>query len=205
MIYCLSKVLREYWCLGSGRFLIWHAKNSGQRQNYLGLEIREKVLVILMFQLVCFWNVRHIIECCSLVVFCFLCLCSWWKEHNFGWMNWGLGTCKFPNFLTSELSIFSFFQRNNISLHLELFSFHSYFMFANATVSFEKIISSYPGPLSLVSILVSVARCSIRIHLAVSVSWVIDMLVQCFIISQCYGSEIWNVYLLVFAVPWSTL
>ncbi|ONL93849.1 SH2 domain protein B [Zea mays] len=29
----------------------------------------------------------------------------------------------------------------------------SYFMFANATVSFEKIISSYPGPLSLVSIL----------------------------------------------------
>jgi hypothetical protein len=85
-------------------------------------------------------------------------------------MNWGLGTCKFPNFLTSELSIFSFFQRNNISLHLELFSFHSYFMFANATVSFEKIISSYPGPLSLVSILVSVARCSIRILLAVSVS-----------------------------------
>ncbi|AQK61369.1 tRNA (guanine-N-7) methyltransferase [Zea mays] len=29
-----------------------------------------------------------------------------------------------------------------------------YFMFANATMSFEKIISSYPGPLSLVSILV---------------------------------------------------
>jgi len=28
-----------------------------------------------------------------------------------------------------------------------------YFMYANATVSFEQIISSYPGPLSLVSIL----------------------------------------------------
>uniref|UniRef100_A0A804NF29 WD-40 repeat-containing protein MSI4 n=1 Tax=Zea mays TaxID=4577 RepID=A0A804NF29_MAIZE len=28
---------------GSGRFLIWHAKNSGKSQNYLGLEIRQKV------------------------------------------------------------------------------------------------------------------------------------------------------------------
>jgi hypothetical protein len=25
--------------------LIWHAKNSGKRQNYLGLEIRQKVLI----------------------------------------------------------------------------------------------------------------------------------------------------------------
>ena len=30
-------------------------------------------------------------------------------------------------------------------------------MFANATVSFEQIVSSYPGPLSLVSVLVSLA------------------------------------------------
>ncbi|ONL93836.1 SH2 domain protein B [Zea mays] len=35
----------------------------------------------------------------------------------------------------------------------ELELMNVYFMFANATVSFEKIISSYPGPLSLVSIL----------------------------------------------------
>ncbi|KAL6884585.1 hypothetical protein ACP4OV_010521 [Aristida adscensionis] len=61
---------------GSGRFLIWLAKNSGEKRNYLGLEIRLK--------------------------------------------NWGLGI---------------------------------YFMYANATVSFEQIVSSYPGPLSLVTIL----------------------------------------------------
>ncbi|KAL5679270.1 hypothetical protein ACJX0J_005655, partial [Zea mays] len=29
---------------GSGRFLIWHAKNSGKSQNYLGLEIRQKLV-----------------------------------------------------------------------------------------------------------------------------------------------------------------
>nr|CAB3473248.1 unnamed protein product [Digitaria exilis] len=73
---------------GSGRFLIWHAKNSGQRQNYLGLEIRQKLV-----------------------------------ERTQFWVN--------------ELGL------RNV-----------YFMFANATVSFERIISSYPGPLSLVSILV---------------------------------------------------
>uniref|UniRef100_A0A453CZL4 tRNA (guanine(46)-N(7))-methyltransferase n=1 Tax=Aegilops tauschii subsp. strangulata TaxID=200361 RepID=A0A453CZL4_AEGTS len=28
---------------GSGRFLVWLAKNSGERRNYLGLEIRQKV------------------------------------------------------------------------------------------------------------------------------------------------------------------
>lgn len=32
---------------GSGRFLVWLAKNSSVRQNYLGLEIRQKVLVVL--------------------------------------------------------------------------------------------------------------------------------------------------------------
>ncbi|KAL6607950.1 hypothetical protein ACP70R_041013 [Stipagrostis hirtigluma subsp. patula] len=58
---------------GSGRFLIWLAKNSGEKRNYLGLEIRQKLNI--------------------------------------------------------------------------------YFLFANATVSFERIVSSYPGPLSLVSIL----------------------------------------------------
>jgi tRNA (guanine-N7-)-methyltransferase len=29
---------------GSGRFLIWLAKNSGERRNYLGLEIRQKLV-----------------------------------------------------------------------------------------------------------------------------------------------------------------
>lgn len=72
---------------GSGRFLIWHAKNSGKSQNYLGLEIRQKLVERAQF-----------------------------------WVN-------------------------------ELELMNVYFMFANATVSFEKIISSYPGPLSLVSIL----------------------------------------------------
>ncbi|KAL6621334.1 hypothetical protein ACP70R_033766 [Stipagrostis hirtigluma subsp. patula] len=69
---------------GSGRFLIWLAKNSGEKRNYLGLEIRQ-------------------------------------KRTQF-WVN--------------ELGL------RNI-----------YFLFANATVSFERIVSSYPGPLSLVSIL----------------------------------------------------
>ncbi|XP_066308971.1 uncharacterized protein [Miscanthus floridulus] len=72
---------------GSGRFLIWHAKNSGKRQNYLGLEIRQKLVERAQF-----------------------------------WVN-------------------------------ELELMNVCFMFANATVSFQKIISSYPGPLSLVSIL----------------------------------------------------
>uniref|UniRef100_A0A804P5R2 tRNA (guanine(46)-N(7))-methyltransferase n=1 Tax=Zea mays TaxID=4577 RepID=A0A804P5R2_MAIZE len=72
---------------GSGRFLIWHAKNSGKSQNYLGLEIRQKLVERAQF-----------------------------------WVN-------------------------------ELELMYVYFMFANATMSFEKIISSYPGPLSLVSIL----------------------------------------------------
>ncbi|CAO2203678.1 unnamed protein product [Urochloa humidicola] len=72
---------------GSGRFLIWLAKNSSQRRNYLGLEIREKLV-----------------------------------ERTQFWVN--------------ELGL------RNV-----------HFMFANATVSFEKLISSYPGPLSLVSIL----------------------------------------------------
>lgn len=35
---------------GSGRFLIWLAKNSVEPRNYLGLEIRQKVLDIIMKQ-----------------------------------------------------------------------------------------------------------------------------------------------------------
>lgn len=37
--------------VGSGRFLIWLAKNSGERRNYLGLEIRQKVSVVPRFTL----------------------------------------------------------------------------------------------------------------------------------------------------------
>jgi tRNA (guanine-N7-)-methyltransferase len=80
---------------GSGRFLIWLAKNSGERRNYLGLEIRQKLV-----------------------------------ERSQFWVT--------------ELGL------RNV-----------YFMFANATVSFNQIASSYPGPLSLVSILVSIARCNV--------------------------------------------
>ncbi|XP_015693927.2 tRNA (guanine-N(7)-)-methyltransferase [Oryza brachyantha] len=72
---------------GSGRFLIWLAKNSSERRNYLGLEIRQKLV-----------------------------------ERSQFWVT--------------ELRL------RNV-----------YFMFANATVSFNQIVSSYPGPLSLVSIL----------------------------------------------------
>ncbi|XP_010907093.1 uncharacterized protein [Elaeis guineensis] len=66
---------------GSGRFLIWLAKNSPEPRNYLGLEIRQKLV----------------------------------RRSDF-WVN-------------------------------------DYFMFANASVSFEQLVSSYPGPLTLVSIL----------------------------------------------------
>ncbi|KQK08215.1 hypothetical protein BRADI_2g40507v3 [Brachypodium distachyon] len=72
---------------GSGRFLVWLAKNSRERRNYLGLEIRQKLV-----------------------------------ERTQFWVT--------------ELGL------RNV-----------YFMFANATVSFEQIVSSYPGPLLLVSIL----------------------------------------------------
>ncbi|XP_028126271.1 uncharacterized protein LOC114323010 [Camellia sinensis] len=72
---------------GSGRFLMWLAKRNLDSKNYLGLEIRKKL-------------VKR-------------------AEH---WVN--------------ELAL------RNI-----------HFMFANATVSFKQLISTYPGPLMLVSIL----------------------------------------------------
>ncbi|KAG1355464.1 putative tRNA (Guanine-N(7)-)-methyltransferase [Cocos nucifera] len=72
---------------GSGRFLIWLAKNSPEPRNYLGLEIRQKLV-------------------------------------------------QRSDFWVYELGL------RNI-----------YFMFANASVSFEQLVSSYPGPLTLVSIL----------------------------------------------------
>ncbi|MQL98018.1 hypothetical protein Taro_030726, partial [Colocasia esculenta] len=72
---------------GSGRFLIWLAKNSPEPRNYLGLEIRQKLVTRAQF-----------------------------------WMQ--------------DLAL------SNI-----------YFMFANAAVSFDQLVATYPGPLVLVSIL----------------------------------------------------
>eukprot|EP00262_Sarcandra_glabra_P016147 TRINITY_DN516_c0_g1_i1.p1 TRINITY_DN516_c0_g1~~TRINITY_DN516_c0_g1_i1.p1 ORF type:complete len:281 (+),score=26.98 TRINITY_DN516_c0_g1_i1:273-1115(+) len=72
---------------GSGRFLIWLAKRFPESQNYLGLEIRHKLV-------------------------------------------------KRAQFWVKELDL------KNI-----------YFMFANATVSFEQLVSTYPGPLMFVSVL----------------------------------------------------
>ncbi|KAK4768290.1 hypothetical protein SAY87_003431 [Trapa incisa] len=72
---------------GSGRFLLWLAKNKSGFENYLGLEIRQKLVKRAE---------------------------SWVKE-------------------------------------LELGNIH--FLFANASVSFNNLISSYPGPLATVSIL----------------------------------------------------
>ncbi|KAG9452937.1 hypothetical protein H6P81_005841 [Aristolochia fimbriata] len=72
---------------GSGRFLIWLAKQDPDLKNFLGLEIRQKLV----------------------------------KRSQF-WVN--------------ELGL------RNI-----------HFLFANATVSFEQLVSSYPGPLILVSVL----------------------------------------------------
>ncbi|VVB14956.1 unnamed protein product [Arabis nemorensis] len=72
---------------GSGRFLLWLAKKNTDSRNYLGLEIRQKLV----------------------------------KRANL-WVN--------------ELGL------SNV-----------HFIFANAMVSFEPLISSYPGPLDFVSIL----------------------------------------------------
>ncbi|CAA0842509.1 tRNA (guanine-N-7) methyltransferase [Striga hermonthica] len=72
---------------GSGRFLMWHAKRNPGLRNYLGLEIRPKL-------------VRRAGHC------------------------------------VNELGL------KNI-----------HFIFANATVSFKQLVSTYPGPLVLVSIL----------------------------------------------------
>ncbi|URE09299.1 Putative methyltransferase [Musa troglodytarum] len=82
---------------GSGRFLLWLAKNCPERRNYLGLEIRQKLVERSQF----------------------------WAEE------------------------------------LGLANIH--FMFANATVSFEPLVSTYPGPLMLVSILVSFIQISFPI------------------------------------------
>lgn len=72
---------------GSGRFLMWLAKRNPEVKNYLGLEIRQKLV-------------------------------------------------KRANFWVKELAL------SNI-----------HFLFANATVSFNQLVSTYPGPLMLVSIL----------------------------------------------------
>ncbi|XP_008232207.1 PREDICTED: tRNA (guanine-N(7)-)-methyltransferase [Prunus mume] len=72
---------------GSGRFLIWLAKRNLVMRNYLGLEIRKKLV-------------------------------------------------KRAEFWVKDLAL------SNI-----------YFMFANATTSFQQLVSTYPGPLMLVSIL----------------------------------------------------
>ncbi|CAK9144810.1 unnamed protein product [Ilex paraguariensis] len=72
---------------GSGRFIMWLAKRNSDRQNYLGLEIRQKLV----------------------------------KRAQY-WLD--------------ELAL------RNI-----------HFIFTNATVSFHHLVSTYPGPLMLVSIL----------------------------------------------------
>ncbi|KAG4121940.1 hypothetical protein ERO13_D11G237000v2 [Gossypium hirsutum] len=80
-----------WWILevvsGSGRFLLWLAKQNPDSQNYLGLEIRAKLV-------------------------------------------------KRAEFWVKELAL------SNV-----------HFMFANAAVSFKQLVSTYPGPLALVSIL----------------------------------------------------
>ncbi|GMH17455.1 hypothetical protein Nepgr_019296 [Nepenthes gracilis] len=72
---------------GSGRFILWLAKRHSSLKNYLGLEIRQKLV----------------------------------KRANF-WVK-------------------------ELALH------NTYFLFANATVSLQQLLSSYPGPLVSVFIL----------------------------------------------------
>jgi hypothetical protein len=114
--------------VGSGRFLIWLAKNSGERRNYLGLEIRQKLV-----------------------------------ERSQFWVT--------------ELGL------RNV-----------YFMFANATVSFNQIASSYPGPLSLVSILCPDPHFKKRHHKRrVLQSQLVDSITN----NLCLGGRVWQ-FLYVF-------
>ncbi|KAG0455700.1 hypothetical protein HPP92_023488 [Vanilla planifolia] len=83
---------------GSGRFVMWLAKHFPESRNYLGLEIREKLVQRCLF---------------------------WVKE-------------------------------------LALRNIH--FIFSNATVSFEGLVSSYPGPLVFVSILCPDPHFKNRLH-----------------------------------------
>ncbi|RDY01152.1 trmB, partial [Mucuna pruriens] len=79
---------------GSGRFLMWLAKRTPKERNFLGLEIRERIV-------------------------------------------------KRAEVWVKDLAL------DNI-----------HFLFANATISFKQLVESYPGPMVLVSILVSLSPCS---------------------------------------------
>ncbi|OMO85825.1 tRNA (guanine-N-7) methyltransferase [Corchorus olitorius] len=91
---------------GSGRFLIWLAKQNPDSQNYLGLEIRAKNKISMVHDLMDL-NLVFVMQ-----------------------------LVKRAEFWVKELAL------NNI-----------HFIFANATVSFKHLISTYPGPLMLASIL----------------------------------------------------
>lgn len=72
-----------------------------------------------------------------------------------GLKSWDLAMCKDLNFISGSEKQDHLFAIGTLVMNLLFKLDCRHFMFANATISFKQIISSYPGPLMLVSILVS--------------------------------------------------
>lgn len=143
---------------GSGRFLLWLAKKNAESGNYLGLEIRQKVC---FFELLL--TVSNSLDHSS--AFFFFCLmyfrflCSWSSVLTFGLTSWDfltrnlLHSTKILENIFLAFWILCWFNFFDIYIYLLWMCFR-HFIFANAMVSFDHLISSYRGPLEFVSILV---------------------------------------------------
>lgn len=158
-------------------------------RNYLGLEIRQKVWeqtphIIILFSmcLAILWLIMYNYWLPPSPIF------KWYEDFNLhGKVNypiaagqpcWLLGkragslqrVC--PNYfiLVSK-------KRINCILKWIAWTHRRHFLFANATVSFNQLVSTYPGPLMLVSILVSVptSLTSIQLELFIFNCWRIPL------------------------------
>ncbi|XP_042403761.1 tRNA (guanine-N(7)-)-methyltransferase-like isoform X1 [Zingiber officinale] len=116
---------------GSGRFLLWLAKNCPETRNYLGLEIRQKLV-----QRSQFWVKELRLK--NIIV------------RHLKTESWHLHVGDTQGRETS-MEVLSLLKA---CLTRKCSCLSSHFMFANAMVSFESLVASYPGPLTLVSILV---------------------------------------------------
>lgn len=86
----------------------------------------------------------------------FLCVCisscSWSDVQSAGWKTWNSKTCRHVAFASALNDKDKYLLFENLIHYLIWFCRH--FMYANASNSFQHLISAYPGPLMLVSILV---------------------------------------------------
>lgn len=136
---------------GSGRFLLWLAKTKPDSRNYLGLEIRRRVwkwTLLINFFSNAVWKLLEI------TLFLCVCIssCSWSDVQSAGWKTWNSKTCRHVAFASALNDKDKYLLFENLIHYLIWFCRH--FMYANASNSFQHLISAYPGPLMLVSILV---------------------------------------------------